>query len=108
MAVSYSVSRVSDESFYPNDPALQAAAGQQPLPSGFSAPVYPGYHSSGFGFTAYAAGERQLSDVLVLGLLVDINRTDFYHPTSVGIYLRHAFGTRPTSTTFRPLGSYNR
>ena len=75
---------------------------------GSARPSIPGYHSSGFGFTAYAAGERQLSDVLVLGLLVDINRTDFYHPTSVGIYLRHAFGTRPTSTTFRPLGSYNR
>ena len=74
----------------------------------FEGEAHPGYHSSGFGFTAYAAGERQLSDVLVLGLLVDINRTDFYHPTSVGIYLRHAFGTRPTSTTFRPLGSYNR
>ncbi len=108
LAVSYSVSQVSDEPFYPNDPALQAAAAQEPLPSGFSAPIYPGYHSNGFGFTAYAAGERQLSDALVLGFLVDINRTDFYHPTSVGIYLRHAFGSRPTSSTLRPLSPYNR
>jgi len=108
VAVSYSISQVSDEPFYPIDPALQAAAGQEPLPSGFSAPIYPGYHSTGFGFTAYATGERQLSDALVLGFLVDINRTDFYHPTSVGIYLRHAFGSRPTSSTLRPLSPYNR
>jgi hypothetical protein len=108
VAVSYSVSQVSEEPFYPNDPALQAAAGQEPLPTGFSAPIHPGYHSSGFGFTAYAAGERRLSDALVVGFLVDINRTDFYHPTSVGIYLRHAFGSRPTSSTLRPLSPYNR
>jgi predicted Zn-dependent protease len=109
LAPSYSASRVSDESFYPNDPVLQAAARAQPLPSGFSAPVFPGYHSSGFGFAASAAGERQLSEALVLGLLVDINRTDYYHPTSIGIYLRHAFGARPAPvTTLRTLSPYNR
>lgn len=107
VAVSYSVSQVSDEAFWLRSGAAGGGGGQ-PLPSGPSAPVYPGDYSSGFGFTAYAAGERQLSDALVLGLLLDVNRTDFYHPTLIGIYLRQAFGAQPTSATLRPLNSYNR
>jgi cellulose synthase operon protein C len=108
VAPSYTFSRVSDEPFYPDDPALQAAAATQPLPSGFTSPVFAGYRSNGLGFSASAVGERQLSDALVLGLLLDIDRTDYYHPTSVGIYVRHAFGGRPTQhASLRPLIPYN-
>jgi hypothetical protein len=108
VAPSYTLSRVADEPFYPDDPALQAAATTQPLPSGFSSPVFTGYRSNGLGFSASAVGERRLSDALVLGLLLDIDRTDYYHPTSVGIYVRHAFGGRPTQhSSLRPLMPYN-
>jgi len=108
VAPSYTFSRVSDEPFYPDDPALQATATTQPLPAGFTAPVFAGYRSNGFGFSASAVGERRLSDALVLGLLLDIDRTDYYHPTSVGIYVRHAFGARPTQhSSLRPLIPYN-
>jgi cellulose synthase operon protein C len=108
VAPSYTVSRVGDEPFYPDDPALQAAATAQPLPSGFTSPVFAGYRSNGLGFSASAAVERPLSEALVVGLLLDIDRTDYYHPTSVGVYLRHAFGGRPTShLSLRPLIPYN-
>jgi cellulose synthase operon protein C len=108
-AVSYTVSQVSGSAFYPDDPTLQAEAAQAPLPPGYSSPYYPGYHSSGFGFSLYAATERQLSDALVVGFMLDLDRTDYYHPTSIGIYLRHAF--RPWTTHSvsppRPVAPYN-
>ena len=109
-AVSYSVSEVRAIAFFPNDSALQAAAMRSPLPDGFSSPYYPGYHSSGFGFTAYAAGEHPVTSWLVGGFLIDIDRTDYYHPTTVELYVRHAFGARTTRTLAppSPVYPYNR
>jgi cellulose synthase operon protein C len=101
-AVSYSVSQISTSAFYPNDPALQAAAGREPLPSGYSSPYFAGYHSSGVGFSAYGAAERQVCEGLVVGAMFDIDRTDFYHPTTVTIYLRHAFAPTITRSTSPP------
>ncbi len=108
-AVSYTISQVSSVAFYPDDAALEAQAAREPLPSGYSAPYFAGYHSSGFGFSLYAAAERQLTRTLVVGFMADIDRTDYYHPTSIGIYVRHAFGpwaTRGASPP-RPIGPYN-
>jgi predicted Zn-dependent protease len=108
-AVSYTVSQVSSIAFYPDDTALEAEAARSPLPAGYSSPYYPGYHSSGFGFSAYAAAERQLSEALVFGVVADIDRTDYYHPTSIGVYFRHAFGTGATRSASppRPIVPYN-
>jgi hypothetical protein len=101
-AVSYSVSQVSSIAFYPNDAALQAAAARVPLPSGYSSPYFPGYHSTGVALSAYAATERQVTGGLVVGVMLDIDRTDFYHPTTVEIYLRHAFGSSATRNLSPP------
>jgi hypothetical protein len=81
---------------------LQAAAASVPLPSGYSSPYFPGYHSTGFAFSAYAAAERQVTGALVVGVMLDIDRTDFYHPTTVEIYLRHAFGSSATRALSPP------
>jgi len=102
VAVSYSVSQVSSIAFYPGDAALQAAAASVPLPSGYSSAYFPGYHSTGFAFSAYAAAERQVTGALVVGVMLDIDRTDFYHPTTVEIYLRHAFGSSATRALSPP------
>ncbi len=109
-AVSYTVSQVSGIAFYPDDAALQAQAAREPLPEGYTTPYYAGYHSNGFGFSAYAAAERQLTEALVVGFLIDIDRTDYYHPTSIGIYLRHALGREATriASPPRPIDPYNR
>jgi cellulose synthase operon protein C len=108
-AVSYTVSQLSGIAFYPDDAALESQAERAPLPPGYSSPYFAGYHSSGFGFSAYAAAEREVGDALVVGFLFDIDRTDYYHPTSIGIYLRHAFGgsTTRSASPPRPIGPYN-
>jgi hypothetical protein len=106
---SYSVSQVDASAFYPNDPMLQAAAAHSALPDGYSTPYFSGYHSSGFGFSAYGAAEHQVTDGLVIGFMFNVDRTDYYHPTTVGIYLRHVFGPRTTHTVSppRPTRPYN-
>ena len=101
-AVSYSVSQVSSIAFYPDDAALQAAAARVPLPSGYSSPYFSGYHSTGVGLSAYAAAERRVTGGLVVGVMLDIDRTDFYHPTTIEIYLRHAFGSSATRNLSPP------
>jgi hypothetical protein len=100
---SFTVSQIQESPFYPDDPALQAAAERSAiLPEGYSSPVYPGYHSTGFGFAAYAAAERKVTQALVVGFMCDIDRTDYYHPTIVEIYFRHAFGPRSTRALSPP------
>ncbi|HEV2284424.1 MAG TPA: cellulose synthase subunit BcsC-related outer membrane protein, partial [Steroidobacteraceae bacterium] len=108
-AVSYTLSQVSSIAFYPGDPTLQAQAAQVALPAGYTSPYFAGYRSNGLGFSAYAAAERQLTQALVVGVLLDIDRTDYYHPTSVGVYLRHAFGAGATRAAAppRPIRPYN-
>jgi hypothetical protein len=39
---------------------------------------------------------------MVVGVMLDIDRTDFYHPTTVEIYLRHAFGSSATRALSAP------
>jgi predicted Zn-dependent protease len=108
-SVAYSVSTLAQENFYPDDPALQSAAGRSTLPSGFDAPVFGASHSGGFSLSAYAALERQVTHGLVLGAMLDIDRTDFYHPTVVSLYVRHAFApfATPLETPPRPTRPYN-
>jgi cellulose synthase operon protein C len=108
-AVSYTISQVSGAAFYPDDAALEAQAAREPLPPGYTSAYFSGYHSSGFGFTVYAAAEREVTRALVVGFMADIDRTDYYHPTSIGVYLRHAFGPWEThgASPPRPIGPYN-
>jgi predicted Zn-dependent protease len=101
-AVSYSVSQVSNVAFYPNDAALQALAARSTLPAGYSSAQFPGYHSTGFGFSAYGATERQVTPGWVLGFRFDLDRTDYYHPTTIGVYVRHAFAPSVTRTVSPP------
>ena len=108
-ALSYSFSQVDSSAFYPDDAARQAAAAHLPLPDGYSSPYFSGYHSSGFGFSAYAAAEHQITDGLVVGISFGADRTDYYHPTTLEIYVRHAFAPRTTRTVSppRPVPPYN-
>ena len=101
-AVSYSVSQVSNVPFYPNDAALQALAARSALPTGYSSADFPGYHSTGFGFSAHGATERQVTSSWVLGFRFDLDRTDYYHPTTIGVYMRHAFAPSVTRTVSPP------
>ena len=108
-SIAYSVSEVASSPFYPDDPALQAAASRQPLPSGFDAPVFGSTHGNSFSVSAYAALERQVTHGLVLGAMIDIDRTDYYHPTLISLYLRHVFSpfATPLASPPRPTRAYN-
>jgi len=101
-AVSYSVSQVSRQCVLSGRCRIAGAAARMPLPSGYSSPYFSGYHSTGVGLSAYAAAERQMTAGLVVGVMLDIDRTDFYHPTTVEIYLRHAFGYSATRNLSPP------
>lgn len=105
-AISYTVSQVASAPFYPEDGQLQALAARTALPFGYSSPYFSGYHSTGFAFSAYAAAERPLTHNLVAGFMLDIDRTDFYHPTTIAIYVRHVFGSRATHTVVPPSPTY--
>jgi hypothetical protein len=108
-SIAYSVSTIAQADFYPNDPALQSAATRSPLPSGFDAPVFGSSHGGSLSVSAYAALERQISRGLVLGAMLDIDRTDYYHPTIVSLYLRHSFSAfaTPLAAPPRPTRPYN-
>jgi len=106
-AVAHSASNTHDALFYPLDPALQAAATTSP-PPGYSRPVVGGARSSGASFSFYAAAEHALSPQLVFGAALDLDRADYYHPTGLRLYLRHAFGpdATPVAAPPRPIRPY--
>ncbi|HWW21216.1 MAG TPA: cellulose synthase subunit BcsC-related outer membrane protein [Steroidobacteraceae bacterium] len=108
-SIAYSVSSIAQESFYPDDAALQHAAARSPLPAGFDSPLFASSHGGAFSVSAYAAVERQVTRGLVLGAMLDIDRTDFYHPTVISLYLRHAFTAfdTPLAIPPRPTRPYN-
>jgi thioredoxin-like negative regulator of GroEL len=100
VAVSHTNSEHDAIAVFPNDPALQAAAGN---------PVFGKNSSSSVSLSAYAAIERQLSSTWIAGAKLDIDRSDYYEPTVFMIYLRHAFAPWTTRIAVppRPLQPYN-
>lgn len=100
VSVSHTNSEHDTIAAFPNDPALQAAAGS---------PVFGEDSSSSVSLSAYAAIERQLSPTWIAGAKIDIDRSDYYEPTVFMIYLRHAFAPWTTRIAVppRPLQPYN-
>jgi len=108
--ISNSSSSVDRTAFYINDPALQAAAADMPLPPGFDEPFFAASNGGGLSLSAYAAFERQLTRHLVLGAKLDLDRSDFYEPTVLMLYIRHVFGNAATQLAVppRPARPYDR
>ena len=107
VSVARTVSDNRSIAFYPNDAALQSAAMRSPLPSGYDAPIFAGGRSSATSFSAYAAVEREIGHAVVLGAMFDVDRTDFYHPTVISLYVRHAFAPWTPRPPPRPTRPYN-
>jgi predicted Zn-dependent protease len=107
VSVAQTISASKSIAFYPNDAALQSAAMRSPLPSGYDAPIFAGGRSSATSFSAYAAFEREVAHALVLGAMFDVDRTDFYHPTVISLYVRHAFAPWTPRPPPRPTRPYN-
>ena len=107
VSVAQTVSGSKSIAFYPNDAALQRAAMRSPLPSGYDAPIFAGGRSNATSFSAYAALEREVAHAVVLGAMFDVDRTDYYHPTVISLYVRHAFASRTPRPPPRPTRPYN-
>ncbi len=100
--LSSSTSKTERAAFYPNDPQLQNAALSMPLPAGLAAPFFAADSGGGVSFSAYAALERQVTAHLVLGAKLDLDRSDFYEPTVLMLYLRHELGAPRTQLAVPP------
>lgn len=102
VSVSRSASRASD--YYPGSPALQAQAVAQG-----HAPVYAGGGSSGFGRSLRAAVEYQVTQNWALGAQLSLDRSAYYAPTTLALYLRFALDPvrAPLENRPRPVQPYS-
>lgn len=110
-SLTHASSKVDRAPFYPADPDLQSQAAASPLPAGFDEPFFEADRSSGLSMSAYAAVERRISRAFVVGAKVDIDRADYYEPTTYMLYLRHVFGSSAARLEapphpVRPYGDY--
>ncbi|MDD5033491.1 MAG: cellulose synthase subunit BcsC-related outer membrane protein [Methylococcaceae bacterium] len=99
---SFSVSQEKDADFYPNDSGLQAMAEKNPLPSGYSRPVYGGSDGSGTGYSIMGILEYQVDPHLFLGARYELARSPYYTPNYMTFYFRYAFEPRTEEIPFPP------
>jgi predicted Zn-dependent protease len=106
---SYTLRDLQTSAFYPTDDALQVAAAHAALPAGYAQPYFPSDRSNSIGIYALAATEREVTRGLVVGAMLEIDRTDYYHPTTFSVYIRHAFGQAKTHATYpvQPVRPYS-
>lgn len=108
LALSYSVSSENQSPFYPDDAALQAAAAHTPLPPGYSSPDFASSHENALGYSAFLAAEKRVAYGLVIGAMLAIDRTNYYHPTTLEFYIRHGWsGPARVLVPVQPIRPYN-
>jgi len=108
LALSYSISTEDRSPFYPDDAALQSAAAHVPLPAGYSTPNFASSHDNALGYSGYVAAEKQVGYGLVIGAMLSIDRTNYYHPTTVEFYVRHGWpGESRAFVPVQPIRPYN-
>ncbi|ROH93663.1 hypothetical protein ED208_03835 [Stagnimonas aquatica] len=93
--------REDDSLFFPTRPDLQAAAATRLAASGDSA-VYEGGDGGGFGYSLMAALEYRLSPHWTLGGRADLDRSEFYEPLQVNLYLRRWLDGAPEGPLVPP------
>ena len=92
-SLAHTSSRTDRAPFYPSDADLQSRAAASPLPAGYDQPYFTATRSTDLSLSAYAAVEGQISRTFVMGAKIDIDRADYYRPTTYMLYLRHVFGS---------------
>jgi len=100
--VSYYSTSSDSSAFYPTDPALQAQAAGGALPNGYTQPVYSASTGNGFGYNLLAASEYRVTPDFVLGGRFSMERSAYYSPNSVFIYLRYLFKPETGPVKLRP------
>ncbi len=100
---SYSRTREDSALFYPTDPGLQALAGSRLLfPSGYNQPIYPGGTGGGFGYGLRGMSEYRVTPNFAFGGRFNIERSAYYAPNSILVYLRYMFNPETGPVKLKP------
>lgn len=94
-SISYSQSNTHDALYYPTDSILQQAVG--------SNGIYAGGSGSGMGYAARLAAEYRFTPNFAAGGNVDIERSAYYAPNSIFLYLRYQLKPHPEAVDFPPV-----
>lgn len=101
--LSYSRTQEDSAVFYPTDPALQARAAAGPVfPAGNALAIYNGGTGGGFGYGLRGAAEYRLTPNFALGGRLNIERSAYYAPNSILMYLRYMFNPETGPVKMRP------
>jgi len=91
-SLSYSFTRETSSPFYPTDAGLQALATAGPnFPSGYNQAFYAGGTGGGVGFALSGAAEYRVTPHVVAGGKFAIERSAYYFPNSMMLYLKYLF-----------------
>jgi len=102
-SVSYSQTKEDDAPLYPNDPALQTQAESSALfPAYYDNAFHPGGNGGGFGYSFRAVSEYRVTPHWTVGGRVDIDRSAYYTPSSLLVYLRYHFKSQLGEITLWP------
>ncbi len=82
----YSISKTSDANYYPNDPLLQQNA--VALDPGA---IYLGATSNAFTYGITSIIEKRITDHWSIGARAQLQRSPFYNPSNIGLYLKYDF-----------------
>lgn len=86
----YSVSKTQDALYYPNDPDLQARAMAQQAVTDIT-PVYTGGSSNSTSYSIGSVVEKRVTDHWSIGAKILIQRSPYYNPSNIGLYLKYDF-----------------
>jgi hypothetical protein len=107
-ATAYSASQTQRAAYFPKDATLQQQALTQAQLRGDDEPYFQASRGNGVGFAASARVEYRLNQNFVLGGQAAADRSDYYHPVELSLYLRHAFsGATELAAPPKPLRPYN-
>lgn len=86
----YSISKIDDALYYPNNPDLQLRAEAQQFTTDIS-PIYVGGSSTSTSYGISSVIEKRLTDHWSIGARVQIQRSPFYNPSNIGLYMKYDF-----------------
>jgi tetratricopeptide (TPR) repeat protein len=91
-SASYSYTHENASPYFPTDPALQTRATAGPnFASYYNSAVYPGGNGGGFGYGLRALAEYRMTPNIALGGRFSIDRSAYYAPNALLMYMRYMF-----------------
>ena len=104
---SYSIAKVDDAPYFPNNPELQALAEERQAVTGVN-PIYAGSNSQGSSYSINSIIEKRLTDHWSMGARMQLQRSQFYSPSNIGLFLKYDFNEHwsPIETPPRAPNTY--